>query len=121
MATVSTPKRTRNVQRFVRLLEPFDADGRNAVIRILETSGVRVKREQVDEYFLDRVPSDFGEAYLLEKREYHPDPEADSRYHVNMATAPEEGSHSCECLGFLKHGHCRHIESLSALRNNDRI
>jgi hypothetical protein len=33
-------------------------------------------------------------------------------YHVRVGL-PEECS--CECMGFLRHGHCRHIEGLRAL------
>jgi hypothetical protein len=33
-------------------------------------------------------------------------------YHVRVG-APEECS--CECLGFLRHGHCRHVLGLLAL------
>jgi hypothetical protein len=30
----------------------------------------------------------------------------------------EEGRYSCECLGFLRHGHCKHGDSLSVLQNS---
>ncbi len=33
-------------------------------------------------------------------------------YHVRVG-APSDCS--CECMGFLRHGHCRHIEGLQAL------
>jgi hypothetical protein len=33
-------------------------------------------------------------------------------YHVRVGKRSEC---SCECLGFLAHGHCRHIQGLSAL------
>ncbi len=36
-------------------------------------------------------------------------------YHVRVGT-PEECS--CECLGFLRHGHCRHVLGLRALIQN---
>lgn len=28
---------------------------------------------------------------------------------------------SCECLGFLRHGHCRHVSGLLALRRHQRL
>ena len=33
-------------------------------------------------------------------------------YHVRIGTAEEC---SCECLGFLRHGYCRHVLGLQAL------
>jgi hypothetical protein len=35
-----------------------------------------------------------------------------SLYHVRIH-APRDST--CECLGFLRHGHCKHIQGLSAL------
>ncbi len=39
-------------------------------------------------------------------------------YHVRVG-APEECS--CECLGFLRHGRCKHIQGLSALIGHDAL
>jgi hypothetical protein len=39
-------------------------------------------------------------------------------YHVRIGT-PEECS--CECLGFLAHGHCRHILGLLALVREGKL
>jgi hypothetical protein len=33
-------------------------------------------------------------------------------YHVRVG---QPSDCSCECMGFLRHGHCRHIEGLQAL------
>lgn len=33
-------------------------------------------------------------------------------YHVRIHTPRDS---TCECLGFLRHGHCKHIQGLSAL------
>lgn len=41
-----------------------------------------------------------------------------NRYHVRVGT-PEECS--CECLGFLRHGHCRHILGLLTLVQHGRL
>jgi hypothetical protein len=92
-----------------RLALPFNADGRNALLRVTERSGVRKIREVVDDYWLSRIPADFGQGFYLEKV----GPEAEeSRYHVLLA---EEGA-SCECRGYLAHDHCRHVEALLSLR-----
>ncbi len=39
-------------------------------------------------------------------------------YHVRIGT-PDECS--CECLGFLRHGHCRHILGLRALLHHQLL
>jgi hypothetical protein len=39
-------------------------------------------------------------------------------YHVRVG-APEECS--CECLGFLAHGHCRHVLGLLALMREGKL
>jgi hypothetical protein len=71
----------------------------------------------VDEYFVDRIPADFGTAFLVEKRDYRPAGEDESRYHVNLSA----DGYSCECKGFLRWNHCRHVESLTALRDAGRL
>jgi hypothetical protein len=104
MASVSARPKSRKVGRAV----PLNAEGKNGVLRIVELKGRRVVE---DEYFLDRVPSDFGTAFLMEKRDYSPDAEGRHSYHVCL----NGDSSSCECRGFLRWNHCRHIESLAAL------
>jgi hypothetical protein len=39
-------------------------------------------------------------------------------YHVRVGTAEEC---SCECLGFLRHGHCKHVLGLAALVRRRRV
>jgi hypothetical protein len=53
-------------------------------------------------------------AYTVEKQGAEQEP-----YHVNLGDA--ENPPSCECKGFLRHGHCRHIEGLTALTNASRL
>jgi hypothetical protein len=36
-------------------------------------------------------------------------------YHVRVGPAQER---SCECMGFLRHGHCRHVQALLALEEH---
>jgi hypothetical protein len=55
-------------------------------------------------YWFQRIHSDWGEAFELEKWE---DGET---YHINLNPV------SCDCKGFLKWHHCKHIESLEALK-----
>jgi hypothetical protein len=39
-------------------------------------------------------------------------------YHVRVGTAEEN---SCECLGFLRHGQCKHVLALTALIRRRRV
>ena len=39
-------------------------------------------------------------------------------YHVRIGTADEC---SCECLGFLRHGYCRHVLGLQALYQGESL
>ena len=61
-----------------------------------------------DNYCVRPIPSDFGTAFEVEKI-FHPQPAV---YHVNLSP----GGDTCECKGFLKWGHCKHVEGLKALR-----
>jgi hypothetical protein len=39
-------------------------------------------------------------------------------YHVRVASSSDC---SCECLGFLRHGRCKHLKALLALVENGRV
>jgi hypothetical protein len=39
-------------------------------------------------------------------------------YHVRIGDGTDV---TCECMGFLRHGRCKHIMSLRALMENDQI
>src|SRR5947208_1483569 len=69
---------------------------------------LRVGKQVVD-YFLRRLPSDFGVGFEFEKIGGEPC----ERYHVHLAA---EARHTCECLGHLRHGHCKHVDGLLALQ-----
>ncbi len=56
-------------------------------------------------YLVTELAADFGRGFLVEKAG---DPAA---YHVNIDGAKR----SCECKGFLHHGHCKHADGLAAL------
>src|SRR5438093_1223546 len=53
------------------------------------------------DYLLSRLPSDFGEAFRLEKFP----PQGGEVYHVLLSG---DGARSCECKGFLRWGRCKH-------------
>jgi hypothetical protein len=63
-------------------------------------------------YFVQPMPSDFGQAFELHKFSPAVAGDADAElYRVNL-----DGQRStCECKGFLRHGHCKHVDGLKAL------
>lgn len=62
-------------------------------------------------YSFGRFAADFGEAYRVAKLVDHNPAEIDEVYCVCLA-----GDEStCECKGFSRWGHCKHVEGLSAL------
>ena len=60
--------------------------------------------EETD-YLLTPLASDFGKGFLLEKIG------AEETYHVNV----EGDRKTCECKGYLRHSHCKHVDGLAAL------
>jgi hypothetical protein len=61
-----------------------------------------------DHYMVWPLPADCGRAFKVEKFLASESP----TYHILLA---DDGKHSCECKGFLRWGHCKHISSLLAL------
>ena len=39
-------------------------------------------------------------------------------YHARIGASAES---SCECMGFLRHGHCKHLQALTALIGHELI
>jgi hypothetical protein len=89
-------KPSRSARVFVR------PDGNQAgVVRLT------VGKDHAD-YLVRRLASDFGDAYRLDKVGVFGDT---SSYDVNLCDA----GRTCECAGFLRHGHCKHVDGLAAL------
>ncbi len=103
-ATPSAPVRQRKPrpkpQRGIRLEVRPEGDGLG-IVRI--TVGKRH-----DDYLLTPIPSDFGRGFTVEKVGLTVN---DPPYHVNV----DGDKRSCECKGFLHHGHCEHADGLAAL------
>src|SRR5262249_11567121 len=100
------PRQRRPKARTVNLLlliGPLDING---VLRITEEG-----KEPL--FFVDRIASEVGGAgFRLTKFQQHQRGDDDAVYNVLLA-----GTRStCECKGHVRHGHCRHVESLTALR-----
>jgi hypothetical protein len=100
-----TPVKTRDggITRGVTLIALADAHGKGMIrIRVGKTA---------DDYYLSALPSDIAQG----ERGYHVDKvfgDDSQRYDVLLR---QSGRHSCECLGFLRWGHCKHVEALVAL------
>jgi hypothetical protein len=101
------PKPTRTYD----LLLPPSANGMPGFLRITMTDGNRVL--PVD-YFLSRLPSDFGTAFRLQKILGEHD-----AYDVLLGP---DGLFSCECKGHLRHGTaCKHAATLADLRREGKL
>src|SRR5262245_29550395 len=98
-ATQERPVRQRKPRkpqaRSILLLTPPNKHGRNGIVRI--TAG-----KQVQHYFLDRVPSDWGEGFALTKAAAHLGDDT-AIYHVHLT---DEGP-TCDCPGYLRWSHCK--------------
>src|SRR5205807_2565568 len=76
--------------------------------------------QSTDVYAFRQLPADFGVGAQVTKQEPVRD-EAGRLVEVrdgevyHVLANPKDGRHSCDCLGFLRHGHCKHVEALSAL------
>jgi hypothetical protein len=66
-------------------------------------------------YRLTKLPSDFGHAYRLDKAD-----QGDGQPETYDVLLDGERS-SCECKGFLRWHHCKHVESLTTLRQLGRV
>ena len=85
--------------RVIRLLRRPDDRG----VGILTIT----KKLRTDFYVFCEVPCDIGgRGFALHRLGLA------NLYHVRVGTPRES---SCECLGFLRHGRCKHIQGLSAL------
>jgi hypothetical protein len=69
---------------------------------------VRITVGKAQDYFLTLIPADFGRGFAVEKIGLHCN---EPPYHVNI----DAGKKTCECKGFLRHGHCKHADGLAAL------
>jgi len=70
------------------------------------------QRPRTDYYLLGALPSDYGRGYRL--------------WPVRAGQPPYDllldgRRSSCECLGFLRHGHCKHLDALKELRRRRRL
>lgn len=71
--------------------------------------------KKTDTYLVRQIPADFGEGFTFEKLDAGLN--VIEQYDVNLAG----GESSCTCPGNCFHGHCRHVESLTALDEAGRL
>ncbi len=101
-------RKASKLERRIRVLEQptADTDGWSA---IAITVG-----KQTDTYLVHFIPSDFGfGAVGFEVEKLDADLATIEAYHVHLADRPEVCS--CECKGFLRWNHCKHLDGLKAL------
>jgi hypothetical protein len=81
---------------------------------VLKLGKVYPRKGEVSEaYYAELLEADYGIGVRITKLV----PTGDT-YAVNIH--PVTGEHSCECKGWLGHGHCHHVEGLLALYNAGR-
>jgi hypothetical protein len=100
MATATLPRTRKKPFRSIRLVSR-PGPGRVGTVAIT----VGGKEET---YWLEALASDYGRAFQLTKWTEGADSYA-------VCIDQQEGHHSCECKGFLRHQHCKHTEGLFAL------
>lgn len=109
--TLSRPSGNIKPLRSIRMVKPM-VNGTNGEIEITFTRG---NKTEVFRYWLDRIESPLGDAFLVEKQ--GDQRKSNEKYHVLLA----QDGHSCECKGFLRHDHCKHVSGLLALKAAGRI
>jgi hypothetical protein len=109
---VNPPARPRKPQRFCRL------NGKPTVDEPAFLT-LHVAAKETD-YLIRPVPSNFGERFGLTKLEFVDDGPAE-RGEVYHVCFEDQFNHACECKGFLRYGHCKHLDSVKALREHGRI
>jgi hypothetical protein len=87
------------LRRTIRLVRPPDPDG--VAVACINLG------KQTTYYTLCEIPSEIGGRGFAVHRTG-----LGTLYHVRVG-APEDCS--CECLGYLRHGYCRHLLGLQAL------
>jgi hypothetical protein len=89
----------KRLPRVIRLARPLDALG----IGVFEI----IEKDRSQFYVFKEIPCDIGGRGFVVHRMGLADV-----YNVRIGKRSES---SCECLGFLRHGRCKHIQGLAAL------
>jgi hypothetical protein len=101
----SAPTRQRKPRRFARLCIRPEGTVPGIVRLTVGNDGA--------DYFLTELPADFGRGILAEKVGIDRDA---GKYHVHI-----DAQRSCECNGFLRHGHSKRADGIAALIGAGRL
>jgi hypothetical protein len=71
--------------------------------------------KEATEYTVSPIPADFGQGFEVRK----PLDKGGEVYCVNLGA--DAAHSSCECKGFLRWAHCKHVAGLIALREQGRL
>jgi hypothetical protein len=85
---------------------------------LLMTIGTGEKAERFG-YFVHPIPADFGLGFHFEKFSTDQEEGEPPEYDVNIDL--QHGRHTCECKGFQRWNHCKHISSLLSLIQRGKI
>jgi hypothetical protein len=107
MATLQQARRYVKPARSVRVLAPATAGGPGVLVQI--TVGA-----EANDYCVRKIPSDFGDGFEVAKVS---GPERPT-YHVHLS---DEHGQTCECLGYLRWGSCKHTGGIAALRQAGKL
>ena len=102
---MSKTRRPKKPKRGIRLLWPPFRDGVGVFC-------IRQRNESVYYAFREIRCDIGGRAFALHRLGLG------TLYHVRVG---KRGECSCECLGFLRHGRCKHIQGLAALIGHDVV
>jgi len=112
MATTTATRKPATKSRIVTVLEPITAT--TGDIQITQTEG---RQTTIDRYYVREIPSDIGgRGFTFGKMAQH------TFAVVEEHTCRLAGRDStCECKGFERWSHCKHLESLTALANRGKL
>ena len=106
------PRPDRSVRLLSRTHGMYELPDVATVEITLTTSGPRIgSRVDTFRYTVTVIPSDFGRGFQVTRED------TGETYAVNL----NRRQSSCECKGFLKHGHCKHVDAPNVLVNLGRL
>ena len=105
-ARQARPKPARSVRLLSRTHGMYELPDIATVEITMTSSGPRIgSRTDTFRYVVEPIPSAFGRGFHVTRED------TAEVYAVNLNGRRS----SCECRGFLRHGHCKHVDGLQAL------